>query len=289
MIRLSTAILLALWASGAEAAKSYRLFLPAAATVDELVGRSDLPKRSRGNPISFDVDADGRAMLGNRGRFVLLSDEKARAARPFQVPGISVGHASAWMHDGTLLAIEGDVLGSMTQKGFAPILRLPDTGMKVAAASHDECYLYGGEGYGRDLYLYRRGGKLLLVLRAHGTIDAVSGNGERTYVAVGPSIFRLVPDQDPVHVHTAAAPVRSLAMAADDAVFFSTDNGVTYLTEKGLGFTFLQGKGGELRIRGERLYLFVPDEAVMRMGPVGSFEAQARTMKSAISREAPAQ
>ena len=80
----------------------------------------------------------------------------------------------------------------------------------------------------------------------------------------------------------------SLALAPPSGIFYGTEEGFGYVTEAGNGFAFVQGVGGELRVHGEDLYLFIAEEGVVKSSPVSSFEQLAQSLMAAAASAAAA-
>ena len=161
---------------------------------------------------------------------------------------------------------------------------LPDEQMKVAPASVNECYLYGGKNakVRRDLYLYRKDGMLLHLLRAPAPITAIAGNREFTFLAIGPKIYLFTEGKPLLLVYSTDSNVTSLAVSPPAAIFFATANSVGYVSEPGRGFSFVQGKGAKVQVRDGSLFLFFPDQGIMKCSPISGFVKMAEDLQQAV-------
>ena len=179
----------------------------------------------------------------------------------------------AWMRDGSLLLIEGTRLMVLTREGMKSVQELPQAGMKLAPASENECYLFGGETLEqqRNLYLYRKRGGLLHLMQAESPIATAAGTGELTFVAINDAIYVLSPANTLTLVLQANDPVTSLAIGPDFSLFFSTSKGVGFSSGSNRGFLFVNGQGAEIQVRDEMLYLFFPKIGIMKCSPASLF------------------
>jgi hypothetical protein len=230
------------------------------------------------------VNKEGRPFAVLDNTLIGLRYREDSASMSLRISGVKTINHLAWMQDGALLIISGRKLGVPTGKGFQTILDLPADGMKIEPASGDVAYLYGGDNplNRRDLYLYKKGGELLQLLRTPLPIQAISGNGNITFVAMGKSIYLLGMGKPLTLVYQINDEVTSLAMAPPSGLFYSSKRGVGYINQRGKGYLFLRGKGAELTVHLEDLYLFFPDEGIMRYSPISSFERLAHSIENSI-------
>ena len=252
----------------------------------QFVWRTDqLPDGVDPGEASFALDREGRPHLGFRDIVVALGHRDDLDHQAYRVPGVQTIDAVAWMRDGVLMVISGNELGVAGQDGLDVMLTLPSREMRIEPASGDRFYLYGGDTapQRRSLYVYRKGGQLLHLLKAPSAIGAVAGDGEVTFFAVAESIYLQVPGQ-PLHfVYEAEGTVISLALAPPSGIFYGTEEAFGYVTEAGEGYAFVRGAGGELRVHGEDLYLFIAEEGVVKSSPVSSFEQLAQSLMAAAA------
>ena len=236
----------------------------------------DLPLGVNSHDLRFSVDDVGRPFLAVGNAFIALRENETDSAGSVRLPDVERIDHFAWMRDGALMVVSGRKLGEVTEAGFVVIQELPSAGMKVEPASVEEFYIYGGDtpAQARNVYVYRKGGGLMQLVRGESPVSAVAGDGKSTLFAVGEAIY-LHADGEPVRIlHTTDGEVTSLAMAPQ-GLFYSTTKGVGYISGPGKGFEFLKGKGAELQVSGDALYLFFADEGIMRLSPVSSFEGMA--------------
>ena len=255
----------------------------------QFVWRTDqLPDGVDPGEALFALDREGRPHLGFRDILVALGHRDGLDHQAYRVTGVQTIDAFAWMRDGVLTVISGNELGVARQDGLDVMLTLPSRDMRIEPASGSRFYLYGGDtpAQQRSLYVYRKGGQLLHLLKAPSAIGAVAGDGEVTFFAVARSIYLQVPGQ-PLHfVYEAEGTVTSLALARPSGLFYGTREAFGYVTEAGKGYAFVQGAGGELRVHGEDLYLFIAEEGVVKGSPVSSFEQLAQSLM-AVAAPAP--
>jgi len=256
---------------------------PEGLKAEVIISLTHLTEKERKHQI-FKLNEVGQpTLLINDTLLTLKSRKGEKVIPPFKVAGVRNIHYYAWMHDGTLLIISGKRLGGLTTAGFKEVLTLPGSNMKVESASAELCYLYGGdhEEQRRNLYLYKKGGKLLHLLKAPEPITAVAGNGSVTFAAIGDSIFLLAAGKPIKLVYTAENEVTSLALTQTTAgIFFTTRDSVGYLYDIGKGFLFVRGKAAEVKVSGEHLYIFFPGVGVVNAMPIVSFESLVKTMES---------
>lgn len=254
--------------------------LPKDVYVVELVRLDELEQP--GTVGSFDVDPEGRPVLLVGGSvFVRFDPDGKRKPQTIPLRGTPYVSDFSWMDDGSLLVVAQQELSEVTGGGLRPIQSLPRHSMRVRPASAAQCYLYGADspGEGRDLYIYRKGGELLQVLEAEGPIGAVAGDGSSTFVAIDRSVYLLLPEEPLTLVCRAAQPIRSLALGSGSVLFYATDSSVGMSAGPGNGVEFVKGRGGELRVHGEALYLFTPSQGLMKFFPVSRLVRMAREVE----------
>ncbi len=235
--------------------------------------------------VHFSLDPAGHAWLFLRDSLVLARPEMAPATDTLKVAGVERIDDAAWMPGGALLVVSGSALGEVGKDGFSKILSLPAAGMRLQAASEEECYLFGGasaETRGA-VYLYRKGGKLLRLIQSQEPIDAVTGNGRFTFFAAGATIYAHS-DGEPVRaVYTAEAPVTSLDLVPPAGILYTTSASVGYVSRPGLGFSFLSGRNPSVRSYGRELYVLLPDLGLVRCAPAQFLERAAHDRMMAKS------
>ena len=217
----------------------------------------------------FALDAEGHAWLTLGDTMVLARPEMDPAIDALRIAGVDRIDDAAWMPGGALLVISGTTLGQVGENGFAKILDLPSAGMRIEPASAEECYLFGGTGAESrgDVYLYRKGGGLLRLVRSQQPVTAVAGSGRFTFFAVGPNIF-VHADGEPVRtVYAAGSDVTSLALVPPSGVLYTTAGSVGYVSRPGHGFAFFTGKDGRVRVHGREFYVLFPGLGLLRGSP----------------------
>ena len=120
------------------------------------------------------LDAAGRPYLITGDVLIPLARLPSGAdATPFRIAGASPIGDATWVDDGVILLVVGDQLGTIGEHGFAPILALPERGMRAVAAARDKVWLFAPRATGDGtLFLYKRTGGLSAVLHARQTRGA---------------------------------------------------------------------------------------------------------------------
>ena len=137
------------------------------------------------------------------------------------------------------------------------------------------------------MYLYRKDGTLLHLLQAPAPITAVAGNREFTFLAIGEKIYLFSEGKPLLLAYATDSNVTSLAISPPAGIFFATTESVGYVSEPGRGFSFVQGKGAEVQVRGNSLFLFFPDQGIMMCSPILGFAKMAEDLQLAVDRAAP--
>ena len=223
--------------------------------------------------LCFTLDNEGRPFLLVGNTLIGLARLDDEEPLPVEVPALGPIGDFAWMPGGAILMVKDDVLGELTGEGFKQIQALPDTGMKVEPAARGLCYLYGGDSADQacHVYLYRRGGERLHLLRTDTAIKAVRGNGETTYVAIGDTVYVLAPGQDMAPVFQSSGSIESFALGPQGSFVYTTVTIAVYIDPSGKSQRFLQGTESQAYIHGEALFLFFPDLGVMQCTSVSAF------------------
>ena len=258
-------------------------FFPQDTTVEFILTASELPDEGKNIKGKFQLNEVGQPTLLQNNIFYTLKNQKDQHTMPpFRVGGKQEINNYAWMNDGTLLMVAEKQLGGLTATGFKRILTLPTAGMKVEPATESVCYIFRGDTkeQQRNLYLYRKGGKLLHLLEAPEPITAVAGDGVLTFAAIGDSVFAVIADNPPVLVYTSDEKIVSLAASTvTTGIFFSTVNKVGYIYQRGQGYVFIKNKGGQVRVHNDDLYLFLEGEGILKVDPVTNFATLATQIK----------
>jgi len=254
----------------------------------EFLVRLDDPKAARPTrPVHFNVDRDGRPFLLVGRTFIAVQHSETSVSEALPLPDGEPISDFAWMTDGTLLVIEGKTMSAVTGNGLKLVQTLPQPDMKLAPASVDRCYLFGGRDpeQQRKLYLYKRGGDVLQLLQTESPIAAVAGDGENTFVAIDRAIYLMMPGSPLTQVYRAQDPIISLAIGPEFTLFFSTASDVGFSNGTGNAQLFVHGRGAEIQVRDETLYLYFPGVGIMQCSPVGVFLGASGKAGSTPARE----
>lgn len=233
----------------------------------------------------FDISHKGQPFLVIDDTFIGLKSTKKHKLGAFKIPELKNISDFTWMEDGTLLVISGKKLGEITIDGFQPIINLPFTGMKIKPASTDRCYLYDGNMSQKkqEIYLYKKGGELLKLFQAPGTINAIAGDGKTTFIAIGKEIFALRWNGLLTLIYEVDDNVTSLEFYPPVGLFYSTKKTVGYIHKNGEGYEFIRGQGGDIRVKGDDLYIFFQDSGdLLKCFPVSKFNKLTKALKKNI-------
>jgi hypothetical protein len=259
--------------------------LPAAAKTTVIVRQADLPPPFADGNIRLRLGPEGRPYLVADRLLLGLAVEENRTPLIKRIPGTVASDDAAWLADGTFMVIAGKKLGFPKNDGIDVLIELPENEMRLAAASFDSFYLFGGTTteQRRSLFLYEKGGKLLHLLRMPEPIGAVAGTGPLTFMSVGNVIFRLLPGKKVEPVYRADAPVTALALAGTGGLFFTTLQGAGFVVKQMEGFTFAQGHGPKLAAHGQNLFFYFSQFGVVKISPASSFDSLAETFRETIA------
>lgn len=234
-----------------------------------------LPKGEPRPPkVLFRVDHEGTPYMLIGRRLIAAKHSDDSRAEAFSLGKGEAINDLVWMSDGILLLVEGNRLMISTPEGLKPVQVLPGPGMRLAAASEDSVYLFGGDDPEQrtKLYIYKAGGKLLHLMKAESPISAAAGDGKVTFVAIDKGVYRLEPGVPLAAALLAQAPVTSLTLGPKSTFFYSTSKGTGFSDGRRGGSPFVIGEGAEVQVRGELFYLFFPkDVAIIKGRPVSSF------------------
>ena len=253
--------------------------LPEELTAGFILRMEDFPPERRHTRFRLRLDAEGRPHILIGRSLIGLKDRQDRKPVLLRIPGKEKIDDFTWLPDGTFLAVSEDRLGVPGKDRFHVILTLPDRGMRITPADPGRFYIHGGgDEQRRNLYLYEKGGRLTHLLRLPFPIVDVTGIGNVTFVAAGRTIYLVAQNRPITRVYEAKDDLRSLVLAPTGGLFYATDNGVGYLRGLGAGFTFLKGRGAEIAVFGEDLYLSFADLGMLKASPVSSFERLVATL-----------
>ena len=251
--------------------KGFTLLLPENIRVSPLLQSGVLAAEGQNLPLA--VSHDGRVLLARGNVLIFLSTETNAQPERLEVANVNEISDIAWMADGSLLAVSGKRLGEIRATGFVEILTLPEEAMRLAPATDDETYLFGGRSdkQRRKLYLLQKGGGLLELLRAEAPIHDVAGTRELTFVAVGHSILLLTEGNPIQPMLTLDQPVRSLAFALPGIVIYATEDRVGQVSSPGNFVEFFRGCRAEVQLSGSALYLYLSGGALLQCEPLEHF------------------
>ncbi|MCX7041693.1 MAG: hypothetical protein NT117_03185 [Gammaproteobacteria bacterium] len=230
-----------------------------AASVRHLLAPADFPAGAIGEDFGVANPSTVAFMVGGR----LSAAENLDAAIPhvawIQVQG-EQPRSFALDADGALLAVTDAYFGLLDEQGkVGQAVPLPYPGMRLAPAQRaGAIYLFGGADGDWRLYRFLADGGLQVVLRADQPIVAVADSGKDIYAATAGVIMRIRPGTPEMLF---AAPqgwqLRSLAVAEDGQVFFSTQDKVYALLGPN-AISIVNDAGGSLRVRDGALYVLDP-------------------------------
>lgn len=254
--------------------------LPEGVAASYVLRLRDLPPavQERREELLFDVNEAGRPFVLVDDLFVPLPARGDRQRlKPFRIDSPGRVRSMAIMRDGAVLAIAGRTLAVFEGDGFRPLTSLPARGMRVAPAARSHAYLYGGDTpeTRRNLYLYRKDRKLILLVRSEEPLTAVAGFGDVTFFAAGKWIFMTRPGEPVTPLFRAEEDVTALAPSPPTGLFFATSRGVWYLFESSRAYRVFRGRALPV-VRAGKLYVYFADEGDLAVfAPMNSFDATA--------------
>jgi hypothetical protein len=114
-----------------------------------------------------------------------------------------------------------------------------------------------------------------LLLKTDFMPDAVTGNGDLTFLAKGKALSMIKDKKLSVLPAGLTENVRDLAFSENFGLFYATGSGVGYVFQKKYGVNFLLAKDCSIRIHGVSLYVLVPGHsAVLRVNPLDVFHTK---------------
>lgn len=236
---------------------------PPDAVVPEGVTAAMLTPLEAPGPWAFDVALDGQPVLARGDTFVPVKDRPERTLPTFRLAGVNVG-AIAFTADGALLVVSGRALGVVSAAGFKKLVDLPADGMRLAAAGPKQVLLFAGV----HLYRYTAGGRVEHLLEAPAPIDAVAADATRIVLATGRAVVELTGGAPKLLVATPAR-LTALALAPRGALFAASTKGIDWVAN-GRRYPFM-AKGGEVRVRGNELFVLLEGEGLLKVAPLEGF------------------
>jgi hypothetical protein len=225
----------------------------------------------------------GRAMTLYRGRLVALA-ERLEAPLADWTPPVAAEPIRdfCWLDDGTLVVLRETGLEFFRAGKLVRGVTLPGRGMGLARADAGHCYVFGGgeSNRNRDILLLGVDGSVRNLFRAPGRVTAVTGNGNRTFAAVGPVVYFLAPGEEPRAVFQERTVITEMAYAPPAGVFYRTADGVGCMDGPASGLVFLRRPVVSLDGRGDRLLLLTPEREVLLITPVSEFPRVIRDVRT---------
>ncbi len=139
-------------------------------------------------------------------------------------------------------------------------IKLPQTGMKVAAGPKQRIYVYGDRGAGSIIYLLEDGQEIPLIEVSRGRISAFTAIGERIFYAVGNAIYTVAKGERPglVFVAEGESLIHSLAIDPKIGVIYFSAGNAVYAMRAGMALSVLKGMECYLRCSDNALYALDP-------------------------------
>jgi hypothetical protein len=205
----------------------------------------------------FDATASGTLILRVENRLVALRPDGGVQALPTKGPAAD---SFALDTQDNLLTVAGGYFGRLTEAGEAlPAVPLPYDDARLARSIHPGAvYLFGGGGGEQRLYRFWDTGNFEVLLASPEPMVGVTDTARAVYVASADRVmrldgrgavivFRIPPGSD-------FGPIVSVAATADGQVLVSTASQV-FAIGGGAAATLVNDSGGELRARGDRVYV----------------------------------
>jgi hypothetical protein len=286
-------LLLTALLAAAQPVRAYEGFFPKGITAQRLLRLADLKLDQGGGgaqaKVGLGVEPNGQPLLLiNDVFFNVPSGAGSKTLTPVRVKAPDGIQSFAVMDDGAVLAVSGRFLGAVIPNGFQKIVKLPGNRMKIAAATGDACYLYGGETPAQkgSLYLYGKGRKLIRLVKSPRAITAVAGLGDATFFSTGTSLFLLKAGKPAVLVFEADSEISSLAVDWPRGVFYSTARDVGYVSGPGRSYRFIRGEGAKLFVQNNQVFLFLRNSGeLVKCGPISKFADLSSDFENAKKRK----
>lgn len=250
---------------------------PVVERVEELLSQED-----PGPFPPFDISYDGVPVVGVDG--ILWAVGPGLIKRVLKLPDNFALFDFAWMDDGALLltgkASDGKTNGYyvLGEKGVAPFGPSADR-PNVRPAGGMGAYIYDAKT--SNVFMLRPGGQVANLASFPTTVEAVAGDGKRTFIGTGKRIYATTFGASPSLYFEAKCEVVSLAVDPSVGVFYSTKCAVGFIDGKQHSYEFVRGAGGIIRLRGSALYLlmkYVPrvrlnnELLIYRFEPISAFK-----------------
>ena len=163
---------------------------------------------------------------------------------------------------GLIVVTSGDRLGWYEDGKIRERIKLPSTGMQVAAGANQALYVYDQKSKGNRIYFLQDGKVAQLVEIRNGNIAAFATIGERMFFASGNAIYTAAPGENPALLFVAEGQRTIRSLAADPnagLVYFSAGEAV-YAMRAGVAISILRGMAGFLRYSKDALFVLDPEK-----------------------------
>lgn len=229
----------------------------------------NLKVKADANPI-FGVDTNGLPWFSYAGKVLAnpLKGFAAEVAPPYS--------DLAWLDTGDLVlcangsigVLRTDVApspqtgGGLPMLRFEPVLALPPGTFRLFPGCGGTLYLVGRQASSNDVYVLERhgaNGSIRKLLVTDTSVDAVAGDGVRTYLASGRSVAQVdfVRGRlSGVFTH-ATEDIRQIAYSPSAGLFYATDTHVGTLSPKGHPLEFLATVRPQIVLRGNALFVML--------------------------------
>jgi len=259
-----------------------RLAIPAQAGASvKWVLPVNLKMKAGANPV-FGVDTNGLPWFSYAGK-VLANPLKGYAAE------VDPTYSDlAWLDTGDVVVCANNSIGVLQTNAaqppqadgglpvlrFAPVLALPPGAFRLFSGCGGSLYLVGRQATSNEVYVLERhgtSGSVRKLLVTDKPVDAVAGDGVRTYLASGRSVVQvdfLRGRLSNVFTH-AAEGIRQMAYSPSAGLFYATDTHVGTLSPKGRPLEFMATARPQIALHGNVLFVMLGNScAVLRIDRV---------------------
>ncbi|OPY74681.1 MAG: hypothetical protein A4E64_02184 [Syntrophorhabdus sp. PtaU1.Bin058] len=218
-----------------------------------------IPKGTKALGISlssqFEVPEGGLPILLTREGN--LYDLQKRSYLPYKK---TLGITSFTISSSLFVVIRRDMLGWYEDGTIRERVRLPQSGLRIAAGPGQRLYVYGDRGTGSMIYLLEDGKEIPLVEVSRGNISALTAIRQRIFYAVGNAIYTVAKGERPGLLFVAEGEklVRSLAIDPKVGVLYFSAGNTVYAMRAGIALSVLKGMECYLKYSGTALYALDP-------------------------------
>jgi hypothetical protein len=248
--------------NAASDAAAMKVSAAGSAKIDPIVGPAGFGETGGDVAPDFDIGLGGAVAL-SVGDVLRTLDARAAAPelRPVKVLGAQPSSIALDV-DGPMLGVAGGYFGLLqTDAAFAKAIPMTNPGMRLAPSPEKGVvFLFGGVSGDWRLYDATDQGDLHVLLQSDRPIVSAAEGPGGVYAATATTIMRLRAGTPQVLFTTPAdfaGPIRSIAVGADDVLFFATDAKVYVLIGPN-ALSVVNDAGGSIRVKGERLYVLDP-------------------------------